>query len=139
METLNYLLVNNIHHLVSLSNETPIRDLLTSIHRRTVECDFLIQTVSSKCTNLTDPCFVEKLLRILEIADNSHSGGLVTLLVRKFLLVPHLSLSRLASSLACRRVEFLLTLQPDQVLAQLDKETFSDLMTFLLEKKLARR
>lgn len=131
--------MGNIKEVILLSNETPIKELLTSIHRRPNECNLIMQAVSFQNIEMTDGRFTEKLLRILEISDNSQSGSLINLLVKKFLVSKHLALSRLASSLACRRVEFLLTSSPEEVHEQLSKETFNDLMSFINNKKWTKK
>lgn len=110
-----------------------------AISRRKTDWSVLIKSISRKNFENFEPEFVEKLLRLLELTDTSHSVALLTLLVDKYLATPRLSLSLLAGSIACRQVEFLLTLPAEKVVEEVDEKSFKNLMTFFDEKKYLRR
>lgn len=135
---MRFLLSKNVKEVIYLSNETPIKELLTTIHRRP-ESALLMEAISFNALDDKSPVFVEKLLRILEIAHNSHSGFILSLLIKNFIVSPYLSLSRLASLLACRRAEFLLTLPSEEVHQHLDREQFKDLVKLVNNQKLVKR
>ena len=59
----------------------------------------------------------------------SHNGKLVMYLLRKFLVSPHLSLTRHANALLCSRVEAMLN--AGNIAAQLSKEDVTELMETL--------
>ncbi|KAL0277158.1 UNVERIFIED_CONTAM: hypothetical protein PYX00_004532 [Menopon gallinae] len=137
-DTLRFLLSTNIKEVIYLSNEIPIKELLTTIHRKP-ESTLLMEAISLNALDDKSPVFVEKLLRILEIAHNSHSGFILSLLINNFIVSPYLALSRLASLLACRRAEFLLTLPPEEVHRYLNRDQFKDLIKIVNNQKLVKR
>lgn len=60
-------------------------------------------------THFLQPLLAKKTLQCLEAIHLSQSGALLTLLIDKFLASHHLAVARYCDSIACRRVEMLLT------------------------------
>ena len=50
------------------------------------------------------------------------AGKLITFLVSKFLISPHLSLAQAAHSMACNRMEYLLSVHREEAAMQLSQE-----------------
>ena len=50
------------------------------------------------------------------------SGKLITFLVNKFLVSPHLSLAQAAHSMACGRMEYLLSVHKEEAAMQMSQE-----------------
>lgn len=78
-------------------------------------------------------------MHCLEGVHPSQSGALLILLIPRFLGHPLLAPARLASALACRRAELLLTLPADEVAAQLTETDLRKLMDILRTTSLARK
>jgi len=55
-------------------------------------------------------------------SNNFVSGKLITFLVNKFLVSPHLSLAQAAHSMACSRMEYLLSVHKEEAAMQLSQE-----------------
>ncbi|EEB19481.1 huntingtons disease protein huntingtin, putative [Pediculus humanus corporis] len=139
VETLHYVLVNNIEQIIILSREIPVKELLIMI-AKTPDWKILIESISSNDFEISEsPQFVEKLLRILELTESGHSVPLLVLIVQRYLSSSKLALSLLAGNIASRHVEFYLTLSRKEVLEKIDEKTFNELLNFFKDDKYARR
>ena len=139
VETLHYVLVNNIEQIIILSREIPVKELLIMI-AKTPDWKILIESISSNDFEISEsPQFVEKLLRILELTESGHSVPLLVLIVQRYLSSSKLALSLLAGNIASRHVEFYLTLSRKEVLEKMDEKTFNELLNFFKDDKYARR
>ncbi|KAK6634904.1 hypothetical protein RUM44_000151 [Polyplax serrata] len=138
-DTLHFLLRNNIRELLILSHEIPIKELILIIRARKSDWAFLLDVISCQNYEKCELSFIEKLLRLLEVTDNSHSTSLLRLLVDRYLATPRLALSLLAGSTACRHVEFLLTLPNDKLADEIDEKSLRHLMLFFNDKKYLKR
>lgn len=53
-EQLSWMLVNNIELLVNLCHETPVYELISSVHRNSAASGLIIQAIATKCANNSD-------------------------------------------------------------------------------------
>ncbi|XP_076644519.1 huntingtin [Halictus rubicundus] len=139
-EPLTWLLVNHTEDTVNNAIESPVRDLLTAaVHRNPAASGLLVQAIATKCTNLSQPSFVKRLLQCMEGAHHSQSGAVLMTLIPRFLSTKFLALSRMAAKIASRRVEILLTTGAADVTNQLAKDDFIKIMDTLQVTKLAKK
>lgn len=140
VEPLTWLLVNHIEEAVNIATESPVRDLLTTaIHRNPAASGLLVQAIATKCTDLSQPSFIKRLLQCIEGAHHSQSGAVIMTLIPRLLSTKYLALSRIAAKIASRRVEILLTTNAEDVISQLSKEDIVKIMDILQTTKLARK
>lgn len=140
MQSLTWLLVNNIEEIINLSNESPVRGLVTAaFHRNSVTSKLLVETISLRHLNFSHPVSMKKLLRSLETAHESQSGAVLRFIIRRFLDTPRLSLVKIASKIAIKRTEFLLSLSLDEISEQLPKNHLIHLMEILKSKKFEKQ
>ncbi|XP_033353075.1 huntingtin isoform X1 [Bombus vosnesenskii] len=139
-EPLTWLLVNHTEETVNSAIESPVRDLLTTaIHRNSAASGLLVQAIATKCTDLSQPSFVKRLLECIEGAHHSQSGAVLMTLIPRLLSTKYLALSRMAAKIASRRVEILLTIPAEEAIKQLSKEDFAKIMEILQVTKLAKK
>ncbi|XP_076231541.1 huntingtin [Calliopsis andreniformis] len=139
-EPLTWLLVNHTEETINNAIESPVKDLLmAAIHRNPAASGLLVQAIATKCTDLSQPSFVKRLLQCIEGAHHSQSGAVLMTLIPRFLSTKYLALSRMAAKIASRRVEILLTTSSADVMNQLSKEDFVKLMEILRSTKLAKK
>ncbi|KZC07761.1 Huntingtin [Dufourea novaeangliae] len=139
-EPLTWLLVNHTEETVNNAIESPARDLLTAaVHRNPAASGLLVQAIATKCTDLSRPSFVKRLLQCIEGAHHSQSGAVLMTLIPRLLSTKYLALSRMAAKIASRRVEILLTTPVADVTKQLAKEDFIKIMDTLQTTKLAKK
>lgn len=140
VEPLTWLLVNHIEKAVNIATESPVRDLLTTaIHRNPAASGLLVQAIAAKCTDLSRPSFIKRLLQCIEGAHHSQSGAVIMTLIPRLLSIKYLALSRMAAKIVSRRVEILLTTSADDVISQLSKDDIARIMGVLQTTKLARK
>ncbi|KAG5319910.1 HD protein, partial [Acromyrmex heyeri] len=140
VEPLTWLLVNHIEEAINVATESPVRDLLTTaIHRNPAASGLLVQAVATKCTVLSQPSFIKRLLQCIEGAHHSQSGAVIMTLIPRLLSTKYLALSRMAAKIASRRVEILLTTSAEDVKDQLSKDDIVKIMDVLQTTKLARK
>ncbi|OAD60204.1 Huntingtin [Eufriesea mexicana] len=139
-EPLTWLLVNHTEETVNSAIESPVRDLLTvAIHRNSAASGLLVQAIATKCTDLSRPSFVKRILQCIEGAHHSQSGAVLLTLIPRLLSTKYLALSRMAAKIASRRVEILLTMSATDVSKQLSKDDFIKIMETLQLTKLAKK
>ncbi|XP_034181194.2 huntingtin [Osmia lignaria lignaria] len=139
-EPLTWLLVNHTVETVNNAIESPVRDLLTAaIHRNPAASGLLVQAIATKCTDLSQPSFVKRLLQCIEGAHHSQSGAVLFTLIPRLLSTKYLALSRMAAKIASRRVEILLTSSAVDVTKQLSKDDFAKIMEILQSTRLAKK
>lgn len=140
VEPLTWLLVNHIEEAINIATESPVRDLLsTAIHRNPAASGLLVQAIATKCTDLSQPSFIKRLLQCIEGAHHSQSGAVIMTLIPRLLSTKYLALSRMAAKIASRRVEILLTTSAEDVVDQLSKDDIVKIMDILQTTKLARK
>ncbi|XP_049777630.1 huntingtin [Schistocerca cancellata] len=130
-EQLTWLLVNHMEHVIQLSTEPPVQELIAAVHRHSTASGLLVHAVGSRCQDMQQPSQVSRLLHCLEGVHPSQSGPLLQLLATKLLSLPQLALARQAASLAARRAEVLLALGREQAQAQLAAEELQALLAEL--------
>uniref|UniRef100_A0A0C9Q4L0 Htt_0 protein n=1 Tax=Fopius arisanus TaxID=64838 RepID=A0A0C9Q4L0_9HYME len=139
-ESLTWLVMNHIEETMNLVNEPPVRELGTAtVHRKPAASGLLIQAIAARCLDLSKPSFVKKLLKTLESAHEAQSGAVILALIPRFISLIHLALAKTASRIACKRVEFLLSLPEEEVLRQLPKEDLLKLMEILQSARLVKK
>ncbi|XP_032690213.1 huntingtin isoform X2 [Odontomachus brunneus] len=140
VEPLTWLLVNHIEEAINIATESPVKDLLsTAIHRNPAASGLLVQAIATKCTDLSQPSFIKRLLQCIEGAHHSQSGAVIMTLIPRLLSTKYLALSRMAAKIASRRVEILLTTNAEDVISQLSKDDIMKIMDILQMTKLARK
>ncbi|RZF49148.1 hypothetical protein LSTR_LSTR008434 [Laodelphax striatellus] len=130
-ECLTWLIVGHVEELVGLSSEPPVQELLAAIHRNAAASGLMVQAVATRCTHISQVKFLCKLLTCLETVHPRDSGAVLKLLAPILLKHPHLVVTKRATALASRRVEFLLTLEKSDVTAQIEKEDLQKLIESL--------
>ncbi|XP_066585967.1 huntingtin isoform X2 [Prorops nasuta] len=139
-EPLTWLLANHIEKIIYLSVESPVKDLLAAaVHRNPIASGLFIQAVATKCTNLSEPSFVKRLLRCIECTHHSQCGAVILFLVPRLLSVKYLVLSRMAVKIARRKVEILLTLSTRDATEQLPRDDLVRLMDQLQMNRLFKK
>lgn len=78
-------------------------------------------------------------MKAIENVHPAQIGTLLNLLLPGFLNTKLISLARMVANLASRKVELLLTMTMDEVVAQLPKEDLVKMMESLVELKLAKK
>lgn len=53
-EQLSWILVNNIELLISLCDEAPVFELISSVHRNSSASGLVIQAIATKCSDNSD-------------------------------------------------------------------------------------
>ncbi|XP_014488672.1 PREDICTED: huntingtin isoform X2 [Dinoponera quadriceps] len=140
VEPLTWLLVNHIEEAINIATESPVRDLLsTAVHRNPAASGLLVQAIATKCTDLSQPSFIKRLLQSIEGAHHSQSGAVIMTLIPRLLSTKYLALSRMAAKIASRRVEILLTMSLEDVIGQLSKDDVVRIMDILQTTKLAKK
>lgn len=138
-EQLTWLLVNHIEYIIRLSNEIPVSELISAVHRNPAASGLFIQAIGSRCRDVTDPTFVNKLLKSVEGCHPTQSGALLLLLIPQFLMCRQLALSRYASTLASRATEILLIMGEEEVNEHLAKDDLVLVVNNLVEAKLIKK
>lgn len=138
-EQLTWLLVNHIEYVIRLSIEAPVSELISAVHRNPAASGLFIQAIGSRCRDIKEPCFINKLLKCVESCHPTQSGALLLLLIPQFLTCRQLALSRYASTLASRATELLLTMTLEEVNTHLAKDDLVLIINNLIEAKLVKR
>ncbi|XP_054459695.1 huntingtin [Anoplopoma fimbria] len=138
-EHLTWLIVNHVRDLINLSNEPPVQDFISAVHRNSAASGLFIQAIQSRCDNLSTPTMLKKTLQCLEGIHLSQSGSLLMLYVDKLLSTPFRVLARMVDTLACRRVEMLLAETLQNSIAQLPVEELDRIQEYLQTSGLAQR
>ncbi|XP_058802645.1 huntingtin isoform X2 [Phymastichus coffea] len=137
---LGWLLNHHVKTMISLADESPVRELLTvAVHRDAGASGLFLRAVGDKCSCNGRPSFVKRLLQCLEGAHQSQSGLLLLTLVPKLLKSKYLVLSRMAAKIASRRVEVLLALGKNEALMQMTREAFEGMMKELRKDGLIKK
>ncbi|XP_023593769.1 huntingtin, partial [Trichechus manatus latirostris] len=138
-EHLTWLIVNHIQDLISLSQEPPVQDFISAVHRNSAASGLFIQAIQSRCENLSTPTTLRKTLQCLEGIHLSQSGAVLTLYVDRLLCTPLRVLARRVDTLACRRVEMLLAANAQSSMSQLPLEELNRIQEYLQSSGLAQR
>lgn len=138
-EQLTWLLVNHIEYIIRLSNEIPIWELISAVHRNPAASGLFLQAIGSRCRDITNPTFINKLLKCIELCHPTQSGALILLLIPQYLMCRQLALSRYASTLASRATEILLTMGQEEVNESLSKDDLMLVINNLVEAKLIKK
>ncbi|ELT98253.1 hypothetical protein CAPTEDRAFT_220329 [Capitella teleta] len=140
-EHMTSVIINHVNDLIDLSHEPPVQDFISAIHRNSAASGLFIQAIHSRCDNFSKPVLAKKTLQCLEAIHLSQSGAVLTLLIDKFLHSHHLTVARYCDSIACRRVEMLLseTSSVHETCAQLPLEDLEKLLKFMKLHGLLRR
>ncbi|XP_018571399.1 huntingtin [Anoplophora glabripennis] len=138
-ENLTWFLTNISEFLVTLSNEAPIFEFISSIHRNSKLSKIFIENISRNCSNVDSAVFKTKLLKCIENCHSSQIGPVLNLLVPNMLNYRQVALSRLAANLASRKIEFLLTLPMEEVNNQLSKDDIIKMQKTLMSLHLVKK
>ena len=142
VEYTTWVIVNYTQSLINSINESPVQDFVMSIHRTASSSGLLLQAVItrvSKISDLAQISFLKDALTVVENVHKSFAGKLVNFLVHKFLIGPHLSLTRQANFIACTRVEAMLNTDKNDVLTLFKSEELANILETLKSKKLTKR
>ncbi|KAJ8914559.1 hypothetical protein NQ315_010023 [Exocentrus adspersus] len=138
-ENMKWFLINLSESLVALSNEAPVFEFISSIHRHADLSKIFIENLSETCSNIDCVTFKSKLLNCIENCHSSQIGLVLKLLVPSMLNYRQVALSRLAANLASRKIEFLLTLPMEDVNNQLSKEDINKMQQALISLHLVKK
>ncbi|XP_023313861.1 huntingtin [Trichogramma pretiosum] len=138
-ESLRWFLANHSSAAVKMSEEEPVRELVTVAVHRESESSGLFLSALEIDPSTDKPVYVKRLLRCLEAVHQAQSGKVLKILVPSLLTTKYLVLSRLAAKLASRRVELLLTMGKDEVLIHLSGDELKNIFTALEKKGLAKK
>uniref|UniRef100_UPI00358E7878 huntingtin isoform X3 n=1 Tax=Myxine glutinosa TaxID=7769 RepID=UPI00358E7878 len=108
-EQLAWLIVNHVTDLIALSHEPPVQDCISAIHRNPAASRLFIEALRSRSQSLVLPTMLRRTLQCLEAIHLSQSGAVLALYVEQLLMTPVRVLAHMVDTLACRRVEMLLT------------------------------
>ncbi|KAL3864910.1 hypothetical protein ACJMK2_006556 [Sinanodonta woodiana] len=138
-EHMTWVIINHVSDLIELSQESPVHDFISAIHRNPAASSLLIQAVHARCEHVFKPSIVKRTLKCLDAIHLSQSGALLTLLIDKFLNTHHLAVARMCDTIACRRVEMLLAENYEEAKHQLPEEDLDKLLAFMKTQKLTTR
>lgn len=138
-EHMTWLIVNHVNDLIHLSLETTVQDFISAIHRNPAASGLLIQAINARCNDFSRPSFLKRALNCLESIHPSQSGSLLILLIDKFLSTHHVAVARKCDSLACRRVEILLSDTTENAMAQLPVDDIDKLLEVIKNAGIVKR
>ncbi|KAK7109044.1 hypothetical protein V1264_013160 [Littorina saxatilis] len=138
-EHMTWLIINHVTDLIELSNESPVQDFISAIHRNPAASSLFIQAIHARGESVCRPSLVKKTLRCLDAIHPSQSGALVTLLVDKFLHNHQVAVSGMCDMIICRRLEGLLAESVEESSKQLPQEDLEKLLHFMKSNGLIRQ
>ncbi|XP_060084449.1 huntingtin-like [Ylistrum balloti] len=138
-EHMTWLVINHVSDIIALSQESPVQDFVSAIHRNSSASSLFIQAIHARCENVSKPSLVRKTMKCLEAIHLSQTGSLLTLLIDKFLNTHHLAVARICDSIACKRVEMLLADSVQDAFKQLPLEDLTKLLKYMESNKLTKR
>lgn len=138
-EQLQWLLSTQMLHIIELSSEAPVQELIAVLHRNPDHSSFMLQAIQKNNFPLNKATTVVRLLKCLEGVHPACSGALLLLLADHFIGHAHPALARRAAQLCTRQAEYLLTLSPPQVAEQLSREQLRDVLHSLHHSHLDRK
>ncbi|XP_033756060.1 huntingtin-like [Pecten maximus] len=138
-EHMTWLVINHVSDIIALSQESPVQDFVSAIHRNSSASSLFIQAIHARCENVSKPSLVRKTMKCLEAIHLSQTGSLLTLLIDKFLNTHHLAVARICDSIACKRVEMLLADSVQDAFKQLPLEDLDKLLKYMESNKLTKR
>ena len=142
VEYTTWVIVNYTQNLLSSVNESPVQDFVMSVHRSPSSSGLLLQAVMTRVSTIGSTAQVAFLKDALNVVENVHkqfAGKLVHFLVHKYLVSPHLSLTKQANFIACTRVEAMINSDKADVMNLFSPQELSRLLETLKSKKLTKR
>lgn len=139
MEQLLWFLSNYVTQIIDLSEEEPVFEFISSIHRNNSASGLFINSLMKSDLNSSDPVFVLKILKTVENSHPNHIGSLLKLLLPKLLTSKELSISRSVANLASRKIELLLTMSMNEVNEQIIKEDLLEIIKKMVALKLVKK
>ena len=142
VEYTTWVIVNYTQNLLSSVNESPVQDFVMSVHRSPSSSGLLLQAVMTRVSTIGSTAQVAFLKDALNVVENVHkqfAGKLVTFLVNKYLVSPHLSLTKQANFIACTRVEAMINSDKSDVMSLFTDHELSRLLETLKSKKLTKK
>ena len=142
VEYTTWVIVNYTQNLLSSVNESPVQDFVMSVHRSPSSSGLLLQAVMTRVSTIGSNAQVAFLKDALNVVENVHkqfAGKLVHFLVHKYLVSPHLSLTKQANFIACTRVEAMINSDRADVMNLFTDQELSRLLETLKSKKLTKR
>uniref|UniRef100_A0A1B6D7Q0 Huntingtin n=1 Tax=Clastoptera arizonana TaxID=38151 RepID=A0A1B6D7Q0_9HEMI len=122
IESFSNFLSSNLQQIVLLSRERHVLNWFENINKNPNFSRVILQVISETSIYQKTPGFVCQLLNCLKFVHPKQFGSLLKLIVLKLFDNQHLAPARVASSLACRCAEYLLTLEREEVVKQIKKE-----------------
>ncbi|XP_060528068.1 huntingtin [Cylas formicarius] len=124
---INWTLTNHCYELVLFVEELPVYEFICFVHRSPEHSKTFIEGVMKHCLTVDNPVFKTRILKSIETCHCSQLGAVVKLLVPEMLYHNQVAVSGMASSLASRKVELLLTFTLEEVHSQLTREEIFDI------------
>ena len=56
-EHMTWVIINHVNDLIHLSQEPPVQDFISAIHRNSAASGLFIQAIHSRCENLSNVCY----------------------------------------------------------------------------------
>ena len=138
-ELLAWLLSSQIKEIIHNVSEPQVKEFITVVHRQSPASGVLLEAISARLETMRSAENHSAILDCLTNIHKAHTGRVLQLLVHKLLQHPVLALGRRASSLACRRVELLLTEIDTVVHEQLSQPELASLLEVFARKTVAKR
>ena len=138
-ELLAWLLSTQIREIVMCADEPQVKEFITVVHRQSAASGVLLEAISARLESMRSSACHAAILDCLTNIHRTHTGRVLQLLVRQFLQSPVLVLGRRAASLACRRIEMLLSETDTVVQEQLSQSELAGLLETFTRKSVARR
>ncbi|XP_050429862.1 huntingtin isoform X2 [Adelges cooleyi] len=128
-ELLKWFLSDCVIQLLELGNETSTQELLNCVNKDPDLSLLHLMAMKEKCieekVNLTN-----ELLRSMNEAHPAHCGEVIKMILPSVLEDPHLALSQFASSIAIRKMEYLLTLPVSESSSQLSSDETKHILEY---------
>jgi huntingtin len=137
-----WLVVNYVQNLVASIKESPVQDFVMSVHRSSSSSGLLLQAVISRLSSVGDCAkvtFLKDALTVVENVHPAHAGKLVSFLVHKYMVSPHLSLTRQANFIACARVEAMINSTKEEATVLISTEELASILEVLKKNRLTKR
>ncbi|CAH1155948.1 unnamed protein product [Phaedon cochleariae] len=139
LENLIWFLKNCSSFLVELSAEPPVSEFISSIHRNSSTSKIFLESVSTNVNTHKSAVYKVKLLKCIENCHSSQIGLVLNLLIPDFLKFHQAVVSRMAATLASRKIEMLLTMPMEDVNGQLTKENLNRILHSLVTLNLVKK
>ncbi|KAF6030712.1 hypothetical protein EB796_010963 [Bugula neritina] len=136
---LTWLTVNHVNDIIDQLHESPVSDFMSTVFGNSSASGLFISAIQSRYNMNSTPTKLYNVVSCLRNMHNEQSGAVTMLLIEKMMSSSHSGISRLCDSVACRRLEVLLSEDEQTVHKQLMAEDVLKMMVTLHNSKRTHR